>query len=518
MASDPMLASLAALPDGWHTAGPLSRRAAMRDDPLLFAFYYLGHHLRSEATDGRVTFSEVHYEWAARAKRWLEPVGGPMADRHADVAPRETGKSTWHFLILPMWAAAFGHRRFAAAFADSATQAEQHLATFKHELDTNERLRRDFPDLVAPARRPRGVQVADRQNMLFTSSGFVFAARGIDSGNLGLKVGALRPDLIIMDDIEPGEANYSGHMVGKRLSTVQDVILPLNVNASVQIVGTVTMPGSIMHQLVRSVHRHEDEPVEEWINDERIVVHYHPPIITEDDGTERSIWPGRWSMDFLNAIRHTRSFAKNYANDPRGMDGAYWTDEDFRVTDAMEGVTRRILSLDPSVTTKKSSDPTGLAVLAYRPVVKRAGQPLRPAMVRVEHAEEVRLTGRKLRAHVLAVVERWEAAGTPIGGLLIETNQGGDLWEGDVFDDFPVPVRTLHQSSSKEVRAAEALAYYQRHQVEHAPGLRSAEEQMIGFPSAPHDDMVDAIGSGVVRLLEAPAPKARAGASSRSYV
>lgn len=182
---------------------PEYRRAVSRVDPLAFALIYLPHHLRGEETGGQITLSEFHLDLIEQAKRWIVPDELPAQHRDAYVAPRASGKSTLLFLCLPLWAAAHGWRRFIAAFADSAAQAEMHLASFKHELDTNKLLRHDFPDLCAPARRPRGAVAADRAGMLVTKAGFTFAARGVDSASLGMKVGERRPDLLILDDIEP---------------------------------------------------------------------------------------------------------------------------------------------------------------------------------------------------------------------------------------------------------------------------------------------------------------------------
>jgi phage terminase large subunit-like protein len=56
-------------------------------------------------------------------------------------------------------------------------------------------------------------------------------------------------------------------------------------------------------------------------------------------------------------------------------------------------------------------------------------------------------------------------------------------------------------TASKQVRAADALDHYNRKRVEHAPGNREAEGQMVAFPKAPHDDLVDAVGAGVRYFL-----------------
>lgn len=486
---------------------PETRRALTLRRPDLFALIYFPRHIRDKET-GEITFAEVHDEWCDLALTWSDPTTGLMSDRDAFIAPRETGKSTWWFLILPMWAAAHGHKAFAAAFADSASQAESHLKTFRTELETNKLLRMDYPDLVSPARRPRGISVADSAGMIIQRNGFVFTARGIDASNLGMKVGDLRPDLLILDDVEPGESNYSGYQMKKRLNTIRDVVFPMNLRASVVVVGTVTMPGSIMHQFVRHAAGTESSDAGgDWISEEHFRVHHALPILTGDDGAERSLWPDRWPLEWLKGIIGTRLWRMNFANDPLGYDGAYWSQGDYRYGD-LTGVTKRILSVDPAVTTKTSSDPTGLAIVAFAPVT---GQCL------VEKSWSVRLTGGQLRAHVLAEIEQADMRGRPISGVYVETNQGGDLWKTEVFHNLPVRVKTVHQDAKKEIRAAQALSQYQRGRVLHLEPLRTLEEQQIAFPAAAHDDEVDAVSSAVNLFLK-PVEKKRAGMKVASYV
>lgn len=474
--------------------GRANRIHYTRDSPMLFALVYLAKHLRDKETS-ETSFADPHLEWIDNARGWATDV---EPARDAYVAPRETGKSTWWFLVLPMWAAAHGHKRFVAAFADSATQAETHLASFKQELTENALLRYDYPDLAAPAQRGRSVTVADRQNMFMSSNGFVFAARGIDSGNLGLKVGDLRPDLLILDDIEPGEANYSAYQIEKRLSTVLEVILPLNRRADVVIVGTVTMTGSIIHQVSKKAR---DLSHEEWLDTERINCHHYPAIVLNDDGSRRSLWPEKWSLEWLESIEHTRSYRKNYANDPLGADGGYWTIDDIR-HEPLHGFTRTLLQIDPAVTTAKRSDYTALAVVSWRPPDSRA--PAGRCVVR--ECIAVKLTGGALRLRIAQLL----GAYPEIKVIRIETNQGGDLWL-DVLKGIPdVKVRQVKETEKKEERAARALDFYQRGLVTHERQLTDAEEQMVGFPLAPHDDMVDAISAGVLYFMN-PEPVKRAG-------
>jgi phage terminase large subunit-like protein len=481
------------------------RRHETRNDPALFALIYLSRHLTDPAT-GRVTLSDVHVAWAKSAKAWRKRAAEPMASRRAEVAPREMGKSTWWFLLLPMWAAAHNHVGFAAAFADTDTQAQTHLASFKAELDTNALIRADYPDLVEPKTRGRGTVMADRVSLYHARSGFVFAAAGMDSSNLGMKVGDRRPDLIILDDIEPHEARYSKGLAEKRLNTLREAILPLNVYAHVILVGTVTMQDSIVHQVVKHSRGEVDE-ANAWVGEDHLVARHFMPIITGEDGKPASIWPAKWPISFLLSIEGTRGYLKNYANDPLGADGDYWTADDF-IRAELPGVTRVLVEVDPAVTSKATSDFTGIAVIGWAP-----GEQGSLGKCVVLEARKVKKDPAALRLDIIETVERHNA-----GLIRIEVNQGGDLWR-TILWGMPVKVKSETNSAPKEVRAADALNHYQRGRVLHHPdaNLRDAEGEMVSFPNAPNDDLVDAVGSGVRYFLSRKPRGPRAGVASAAY-
>ena len=84
----------------------------------------------------------------------------------------------------------------------------------------------------------------------------------------------------------------------------------MNERAHVALVGTVTMLGSLMHQLIRTVTDHEAPA--EWIIEERFRVHYFPPII---DGV-RSIWPAKWPLEYLLEHQHERGYRRTSGTNP----------------------------------------------------------------------------------------------------------------------------------------------------------------------------------------------------------
>lgn len=453
---------------------PRMRRKLCRFDPLLFAILYLRHHLASEETGDETSISQFHLDLCREARVWCRKDIGPAESRTAWVAPRGSGKSTWVFLILPLWALAHMHRRYIAAFADSATQAEQHLMSFKLELDNNELLRADHPKLCAPAVRPGGTTVADRQGLYVAQSGSAFSAKGIDSSTLGAKIGARRPDLILFDDIEPDESNYSLGQKEKRQKTIVNAVLPMNLNAVVVIAGTTVMQGSIIHDIVRG---RDDPDAPDWPREENIVVRYYPAIVTDPDGTERSLWPQRWTLAFLVSIRHTPSFALNFDNRPVSQ-GGWWQAAYIRLG-YREHYDRIVMVIDGAVTTKASSDFTGVAVGALS---------IPDRKIYLREALELKLSGEPLRNRIIQV-------GVDLGVdyALVEANQGGDLWY-TALHNMPFRIATFTQKEPKPVRIRRMLALYERAggRIEHEKPLAALEKQQLAYPNLLHEDVLDA--------------------------
>lgn len=488
-------------------AGTQYRIMLTKYDPLLFAMVYLGSHLTDEQLDPHVSFSDFHFELCKWARQWARDEYSGDQLRSAWVAPRGCGKSTWTFLILPLWALAHQHRWFIAAFADSGPQAQQHLSTLKQELDYNDILQMDFPDLCTAMTRRSGTTVADRQDLYIAKSGVAFMAKGIDSSTLGAKIGKRRPDILLFDDVEPDESNYSEYQKNKRLSTIINAVFPMNYKAIVCMVGTVQMPGAIFHDLVRTVLEPGSPDLASWVEEEEIRVNYFPAMTEDDSGGIVSVWPTKWPPEWLKGVSHTRSFALNMQNNPLARDGSYWTQEDFTYGE-VPFVTRWLLSIDTATGQSKKADSVGLAVVAYSVPEKRCT---------VFDCYTVKRTPRALRERVLAILEQWE----DIKLVLVESNFGGpDHWK-DILHDLPVKLQTVQVSGPKEVRAEKLLQRYQEQPpaVTHVSRLSNLEGQMVAFPQGAHDDMIDAVGNGVTYFLGKARPKKKSGVSKvTSYV
>lgn len=392
-----------------------------------------------------------------------------------------THNSTMIFLVLALWALAFEHRKYVVVYADTADQARLHLATLKLELARNERLRRDFPALCEPMREA-GATVMNTKDGYVAASGVAIMVKGMDSATLGVKLGARRPDALIFDDLEPKESRYNAELKARRLKDLIEAILPCNHSAVVQVAGTTVMAGSIVADMIENA---------DWVAAENISVHHFPAILIDPEtGEERSLWPRKWSLEFLREERRIApaAYAKNFDNRPVNADGTHWAAEDFVYRDLSQWVDERILVVDPAAKAKKSNDESGLALLSYAGNVR---------MVMVEQVRGVRMRTDELRALVSRIVTKHG-----VRLVLVDTTNGGDHVLNTLSPLPPgVKLKELSIRRGKADRFTELHDLYRRGRVVHKHELNTLETQMKAWPRTMTDDRIDAVALGTEYLM-----------------
>lgn len=457
----------------FQPGGARFRRESCRYSPILFALTYLRPTLRKGIIDpsGKpaITFSEFHLAAYADALRWTRP-GQPYAQRDAWLASRGSGKSSTFFLILAIWALAYGHRRFIIAVADVSSIAEEHLTTLRDELATNPRLRADFPKLCTPRKSNTREYVA--------STGAAITVRGLDAGMVGLKKGNDRPDLILMDDGE-GVGRYSLDKKTSRLNTLLVALLPLDETrtAPVQFIGTTTMYGSILHDILIGA---------EWAKSERFRVRHFPALITDPvTGEQRSSWPHKWSLARLLYEQDKYGFDLNFQCLPGKPGGTFWKPEDIALDEGWKvtnRVDRKVLAIDPAVTSRSSSDQTGIALLGYASS-KRTWVVLRAAGYHLDPAA--------LKARVDSIL----ADDRDIREVVVEENNGHDFVLA-ALDPLPSRVKMYGRTTrpNKAERFGILLSQYQRGRVLHAEAFPALTRQMFTVTGGTEDDdIIDSV-------------------------
>lgn len=151
------------------------------------------------------------------------------------------------------WAISYGHREFVPLVGATGTLAKENLESIKSELETNDLLDEDFPEITQPIRALEGkpqrcksqtcegelthIVWTSRKIVLPTiagsaASGAIIVATGITAASRGLKFKRpdgrnARPDMVIVDDPQTDESAEKPNRVKKRLDTLFKVILKL---------------------------------------------------------------------------------------------------------------------------------------------------------------------------------------------------------------------------------------------------------------------------------------------------
>ncbi len=489
-----------AVPDPSYLKYPETRRELTRANPLLFSLLYMPHHLKN--ADNDITFSLMHlqmYRWAAA--QWHQRAGLKDA-RDAFIAPRGSGKSSMVSLLLPMWAACHGFITFTAAYSDSESTIQNHINTFRNELKNNKLIQQDFPGMSLGRHQwtkeeiidNGGEEIKDQALFFKTYGGFIFAAKSISSNSLGLKVGAKRPDFILLDDVERQGGDYSPHQAEKRRQAIVGGILGQSkpLGARVVLIGTNLMIGSMIDGMMKHC-KGEEGP--EWVIEENFRTSWWRPFIRRPDGTKQSMWPAVWSTEFLLAEEGKESFQVDFDSQPMATGGAFWEAKDFKYgTIPEEKVSFGILSIDPAVTSSRKSDYTAMSVVLYSRELNR---------YEVVYVNQYKITPAQLRAKV----EDLLSSHPQITSVYVETTQGGLLWQ-ELFKGIPVKVIEVKPSVSKEMRANRALNIYQTIQpdglprVLHRSKFADAEAQMKAFPRVGNDDLTDCITQAIGAIEE----------------
>ena len=291
--------------------------------------------------------------------------------------PRGSGKSTLTETAC-LWAMLYGHREFVTLIGATESAALEMLDSIKTELEVNERLAEDFPEVSFPIAQLEGIAnrcagqlyKGERTRITWTSneivlptiegskaSGVIVRVAGITGRIRGMKYKradgrSVRPSLVIIDDPQTSESAGSLEQTRKRVRVLAGDILGL-AGPGEKISGimpcTIIRPGD-MADIILNRQTHPD-----WNGEKTKMVYKFPTNMklweeyaelraeslrsdgnfqkatdfyiahreAMDAGAEVS-WKARFNHDEVSALQHAMnlklqdeaSFQSEYQNDP----------------------------------------------------------------------------------------------------------------------------------------------------------------------------------------------------------
>ena len=215
------------------------RRTKGAKDLEYFGKTYFPHYVSSPC-------SELHRYICSRYPGMiLQSIETGIGNKESDAAPRGNAKSTWTTLILPVWCAAYKYRKFPLLVSETNSQSEDFISFIKAELDMNERLKQDFPDLC-------GEGPIWRADAIITRNGVKIRGVGAGQKLRGMRHGSKRPDLVIVDDLENDEAVESPDQRKKLEKWFFKALMKIGQKDTVFIaIGTILHYDSLLSNLLR---------------------------------------------------------------------------------------------------------------------------------------------------------------------------------------------------------------------------------------------------------------------------
>ena len=221
-----------------------NRREDCLADVYLFLTTYFAHKFSGAFTDNR---REMVSAILAASR---------FGQDQAIAAPRGEGKTSIAEIVGGVYCPFAGLLRFPVIVAATGPDARQILANIKIEIETNDLLAADFPEICTPvlalegANQRCGMQTVSkdwgiectghRTRMKWSDNfivfpdvpgspvaGSVLMTRGADAAIRGLRYSALRPDLAIIDDLETRESANSEVQIEAREQIVEKDIAGL---------------------------------------------------------------------------------------------------------------------------------------------------------------------------------------------------------------------------------------------------------------------------------------------------
>lgn len=171
-----------------------------------------------------------------------ELLSSPESEHCATGAPRGEGKSTLVTRLFTLYCLLTNQKRYIVLIMESLGQAYNMLEAIKAELETNPRIKMDFPDAFGIGTTWQAEQIICRNSVKVQIAGSGKRLRG-------LVFGAYRPDLIILDDLENDEQVRSPEQRDKLHSWLTKTVLPLGAvgdKCDVIYIGTILHYDSVL--------------------------------------------------------------------------------------------------------------------------------------------------------------------------------------------------------------------------------------------------------------------------------
>ncbi|WP_286884094.1 hypothetical protein [Aneurinibacillus sp. UBA3580] len=314
------------------------------NDPALFAYTWLSdesnpdnldnaiRHLGTKRHDPIEKIAPIHREFFDLCEYIDETPGA----RVAACSARGHSKSTIFSGVLPLWALLFRkpYAKYTMILSETDTLSKQLVAWIKGQLKHNEKLRKDFGELLY---KKSNMNERDNEDSFVTTTGCMVQASSTGKQLRGAKFGSYRPTLVIADDMASVAGNEGTKEAREKLiAWWNSVVMPMPAaDGRIVVVGTLTTKDGLLNHILnrKDFHSSYHGAILQGPDHPELWAEYQA-IYARIDGTEEAdafyeankeamesgiqlAWPWRWTYRDLMHEKHNlgaRAFASEYLN------------------------------------------------------------------------------------------------------------------------------------------------------------------------------------------------------------
>jgi len=431
----------------------------------------------------------------------------------AIASPRGSAKSTRISFLYPVHKIMFKKEPFIILISNTFKKSAMYLDTIKMELQDNKMLHEIFGYKVEFFRDAEGDTIFKHPDGYKTW----FLCRGVDQlGSLrGVKFGAHRPGLVLLDDIEDDELVRSQERRMQLQKEFDDVFAiggtsPKIGHSKTQIiaVGTILHDDSMLAKLI--------DPTQ-YTMFKKIKFQAHLDV---GKLTERSLWPEKWTVEELREMMKDKpdTYAKEMQNDPVAGENSRFKRQDFRYWKETSGGISLLDANGNIQTTYAYADCRGVIAVDLAWKEKRVSDSScimpglltpRSEILVMDYIHQKGMRPDKLADILFDTEERMVSLTcgvVPIGfekAMLENVSQWLLRREMQRRNKYLL-TKELVWDADKNTRIETRLQpRYSQHVIYHKHGMGDLETQLVRFPSGTHDDIIDSL-QALVQLLQFP--------------
>jgi predicted phage terminase large subunit-like protein len=447
----------------------------LRIDRRFFFEFLLSHYMKSH------TVGELHNEWFNLLS---------TENKFGAVAPRGHAKSTIINIADNLFDICNGYEPYIVIFSDTPEQATEHLGAIVEELEGNELIHEFYGHLYEARKVGEMNKEKWTQSVIITKNGVKVEAKGWRSKTRGMRWKENRPSKIVIDDIENDEDVNSPLMRLKLRNIFEKRILNLGEpETKYRFIGTVLHYDSLLMNEYKN-------PRPNWcwkFYDALKSLGGSYADVDTMSGTP--LWPEWWSLERLKAKKDeigSIPFNQEFRNNP--LDS---TSQVLKPKEFYESVDLTMVEcfgyIDLAISEKETADYTAVVTIGRHKVDGRL-YVIEPIQFRGSVTEQL--------ARVFELHKRYKYKSFGVESVAYQKAFAQLVREYSNRTGEYIPVVEVEIDKDKVRRAIEITPYIENGTILFNASYQDFMAQVVQFPKADHDDMVDALVGAVNQALK----------------